>query len=179
MPVAQRLVEEHGGLISARSEGVGKGAEFEVRLPLVEPPRDAAEAAVAATAPDRSLRVLVIEDHPDVAETLAMLVEVLGHEPSVVATGAEGIRAGLAEESPPELVLCDIGLAGELDGYGVARRLRAAGVGAFLVALTGYGRDSDQRAAAEAGFDRHLTKPVSIDTLEELLAEVAATSPRQ
>ena len=180
MPVARQLVEEHGGRISAGSDGIGKGAELEVRLRLVEPPREATEAAVpASTPPHRSLRVLIIEDNPDVAEALALVVETLGHEPRVVTNGAEGIRAGLAEESPPQVVLCDIGLASELDGYGVARRLRAAGVGIYLVALTGYGRGSDQRAAAAAGFDRHLTKPVSIGTLEELLAEVAERVPRR
>jgi CheY-like chemotaxis protein len=112
----------------------------------------------------------VIEDHADAAESLAALLQLSGHEVEVAFDGAAGLE--LSRRLAPEVVLCDIGLPGAMDGYGVARALRAAPEtrSAFLIALTGYGQDEDRRLALEAGFDAHLTKPADLDALYRLLA---------
>jgi CheY-like chemotaxis protein len=118
--------------------------------------------------PSRPRRCLLIEDHVDAAESLAMLLELIGHEVAVAFDGAEGLAK--ARQLLPEVVLCDIGLP-DMDGYAVARALRAAPEtsAAFLVALTGYGDDDDRRLAVEAGFDAHLTKPADLEVLRRLL----------
>jgi CheY-like chemotaxis protein len=123
------------------------------------------------------LRVLVIEDNHDAAETLRDLLALFGHQAEIAPTGQAGID--LARRRPPNVVLCDIGLP-EMDGYAVARKLRADPQTALirLVALTGYGRESDQRRAAEAGFDVHLVKPVEPELLKRLLAGFAEGGPR-
>jgi CheY-like chemotaxis protein len=123
------------------------------------------------------LRVLVIEDNQDAADTLRDLLALFGHQAEVAATGPAGVDA--ARRWPPDVVLCDIGLP-ELDGYAVARQLRADPLTApaRLVALTGYGRESDQRQAAEAGFDVHLVKPVGPELLKRLLEGFAEGGPR-
>lgn len=119
--------------------------------------------------PLRPRRCLLIEDHVDAAESLAMLLEIIGHEVEVAFDGAAGLEKARLQR--PEVVLCDIGLPG-MDGYAVARALRAAPetASAFLIALTGYGQDEDRRLALEAGFDAHLTKPVDLEALRRLLA---------
>jgi CheY-like chemotaxis protein len=119
--------------------------------------------------PQHPRRCLLIEDHVDAAESLAMLLELIGHEVEVAFDGASGLAK--AHASSPEVVLCDIGLPG-MDGYAVARALRAAPETstAFLIALTGYGQDDDRRRALEAGFDAHLIKPVDLEALRRLLA---------
>ena len=118
--------------------------------------------------PPRPRRCLLIEDHVDAAESLAMLLELAGHQVEVAFDGAGGLEK--ARSLRPEIVLCDIGLPG-MDGYAVARALRAAPEtsSAFLIALTGYGQDDDRRRALEAGFDAHLVKPVDLDALRRLL----------
>jgi CheY-like chemotaxis protein len=115
------------------------------------------------------LRVLVVEDHKDTADSIRILLGLLGHEARVAYTGPEGVRA--AQDWRPDTVLCDIGLPG-LDGYGVARALRAnpATAGVRLLALTGYGQEEDRRRSREAGFDLHLLKPVEPDELGRVLA---------
>jgi len=120
-------------------------------------------------APQRPRRCLLIEDHVDAAESLAMLLQLIGHEVEVAFDGAGGLAK--ARSLRPEVVLCDIGLPG-MDGYAVARALRAAPEtsSAFLIALTGYGQDDDRRRALEAGFDAHLTKPADLDNLRRILA---------
>ncbi|MFY9826066.1 MAG: response regulator [Thermoanaerobaculia bacterium] len=122
----------------------------------------------------RPRRCLLIEDHVDAAESLAMLLELIGHEVEVAFDGATGLEK--ARSLRPEIVLCDIGLPG-MDGYAVARALRAAPETstAFLIALTGYGQDDDRRRALEAGFDAHLTKPADLEDLRRLLE---SDSPR-
>ncbi|MGC3999378.1 MAG: ATP-binding protein [Anaeromyxobacter sp.] len=174
LSLVKGLVELHGGTVSARSDGPGQGAEFTVRIPLAPeapaldraPPRQPAD-----TSPRR--RVLVVEDNADAAETLCEMLDVWGHEVALARDGRAGL--GLARSFRPDLILCDIGLP-ELDGYEVARAIRAdpALAGTFLVALTGYASPEDQRKAADAGFHRHLAKPVPIDVIEEVLA----TAPR-
>jgi CheY-like chemotaxis protein len=119
------------------------------------------------------LRVLVIEDNPDAAETLGDLLAMFGHQAEIAHTGADGVD--VARRRPPDVVLCDIGLP-EMDGYAVARELRADPLTApiRLVALTGYGRESDRDLAAAAGFDLHLVKPVGPEVLKLLLEGFAA-----
>jgi len=118
-------------------------------------------------------RVLVVEDNPDAAQTLAMLLDLLGHEVRVAYTGPDGVRE--AVEWCPDVVVCDIGLPG-LNGYGVARELRArpSTAQARLIALTAYGTEDDVRRAGEAGFNAHITKPANPDALIELLWPVPA-----
>ena len=115
-------------------------------------------------------RCLVIEDHEDAAESLALLLRLTGHEVEVAFDASEGLEK--ARSFHPEVVLCDIGLPGAMDGYEVARALRtdAETRSAFLIALTGYGQEDDRRRALEAGFDAHLTKPADLDALRRLLA---------
>jgi two-component system CheB/CheR fusion protein len=176
LTIVRRLVELHDGRVEAHSEGPGQGSEFTVVLPL-------AEDASADAAPERTketsnnshhhLRVLVIDDHQDSAESLRTVLLRMGHE---VATAYESGQAlQLAREFQPHVVLCDLGLP-IMDGYELARRLRdlPATSRAMLVALTGYGQREHRQRALEAGFDDHLVKPVSPDTLGELLEDAWA-----
>ena len=117
----------------------------------------------------RTRRCLVVEDNQDAADSMALLLQLSGHEVEVAYDGASGLEK--ARSFRPEVVLCDIGLPGSLDGYAVARALREEQEGPlFLIALTGYGQEEDQRRAKEAGFDVHLTKPADLDELKRLLA---------
>jgi PAS domain S-box-containing protein len=169
LAVVKGLVEAHGGTIAAASAGPGQGAQFTVRLPLGSEP-----AALTETPPHPALtggphRVLVIEDQRDAADSLRLLLELLGHEARVAYSGPAGIREAVAFR--PEVVISDIGLPG-LDGYGVARALRAdpATARARLIALTGYGSEEDRRRGAEAGFDHYLVKPADPVELQRVLA---------
>src|SRR5207248_1059850 len=121
----------------------------------------------------RSLRILVVEDNPDSAETLRDLLELSGHQVTIAASGSEAVL--LARTARPDVVLCDIGLPG-MDGYGVARTLRrdTATANARLVALSGYAREEDRRRSQEAGFHDHLAKPVHLADLEALLSAAMA-----
>ncbi len=166
-----QLVELHGGRVEAHSEGPGRGSEFVVRLPLPAelPPVAPSAAAAAAPAAAAARRVLVVDDNADAAETLAALLQVRGYEVRVAGDGPAALAA--APQFRPEVVFLDIGLPG-MDGYAVARSLRAAPGGAALrlVALTGYGQEDDRRRSAEAGFDEHLVKPVAPEVLLRSLA---------
>jgi signal transduction histidine kinase len=169
LTLVRRLVELHGGTVEALSEGPGRGTEFVVRLPLrTAPVADGAPptAAVAAAGPRR--RILVVDDNVDAADALGELLRDYGHE---VATAHDGPRAlDQARLHRPDIVLLDISMP-EMDGYEVAKRIRGElGLGdAILVALTGYGEDRHRRLTREAGFDQHVTKPVDVSKLEELL----------
>jgi CheY-like chemotaxis protein len=160
-------MEMHGGSVRAQSAGPGAGSEFVLSIPLV--PEAACARRAASPAEPARRRVLVVEDGADMRQTLADLLRLEGHVVHVAATGREGIA--LARELRPDVVLCDIGLP-DLDGYEVARALRgdAALRTTRLVALTGYAQPEDQRRAAEAGFDRHITKPPSDQDLTAALA---------
>ena len=171
LALVKRIIEVHGGTVEASSDGAGRGALFTVRLPLEAAPT--IEAGIASSAAMvQPLRVLVIEDNPDAAETLRDALQLSGHEVEIALDGPAGIKKALAWE--PEVVICDIGLPG-MSGYEVARALRADPSldDCLLVALTGYALPEDIRMANEAGFDRHFAKPTSLGTLVETLASVA------
>jgi CheY-like chemotaxis protein len=167
LTVARTLVSMHGGTIEASSGGAGKGSEFVVRLPLAPGAAERSRGAPPAVAADRRRRILLIEDLEDNRTILRAALEQMGHEVLVTADGVSGAERAI--EQGPEVVVIDIGLPGR-DGYEVARRIRAARGGqVLLVALTGYGQPEDRRAALEAGFDVHLTKPVELATLAEVI----------
>jgi PAS domain S-box-containing protein len=167
LALVKGLVELHGGTVEARSEGPGRGSEFVVRLPLAEVPVVPAEEAAAPAGPP--LRVLVIEDLRDAADSLRILLEAKGYQVRVANSGPEGLKA--ARAAPFDVVLCDVGLPG-LTGLEVARALRAGPhtAAARLIAVTGYGTEEDRRLALESGFDEHLTKPVALEALLRVLA---------
>jgi two-component system CheB/CheR fusion protein len=171
LTVVRRLVELHGGQIEARSEGPGRGSEFIVRLPAVPVSEGDEPAGRPSSEIVPSARVLVVEDNPDAAESLQMLLELFGHRVRVVHDGPAAIDAVRAEA--PDLALVDIGLPG-MNGYEVARHLREQpGLErTTLVALSGYGRDEDKQRAIAAGFHLHLTKPIDADRLQALLADL-------
>ncbi|HEY6922047.1 MAG TPA: response regulator [Steroidobacteraceae bacterium] len=181
LALVQRLVEMHGGSVTAHSDGPGRGSEFVIRLPLVlaEPiatddqqlnTLSAVEPSMMnaeATTPTQR-RILVADDNNDALESLATLLQLSGHEVYTAPNGAVALES--AEQHRPEVALLDIGMP-KLDGYEVARRIRAQPWGAriTLVALTGWGQDSDRRRSQEAGFDSHLVKPLDLDKLTDLL----------
>jgi PAS domain S-box-containing protein len=173
LALVKGLIEQHGGEVKAESDGPGCGSRFTLRLPRSSEPEPEAR-----TEPEPSLRVsrriLVIEDHADAAESLKLLLEMSGHEVETASDGRSGLVTAL--QFRPDVVLCDIGLPHGMDGYTVARSIRAAEDGhrPYLVALTGYGQSEDQRLAHEAGFDRHLTKPVDLLVLERVLEELGS-----
>ncbi len=168
LTLVRRLVEMHGGSVRARSEGISRGSEFEVRLPLMQPQAAVAQAPQRAPQTARK-RLLLIEDNPDIGETLRDLLQIFGHRVDLAGDGLRGVQLALATK--PDAALVDIGLPG-IDGYEVARRLRATDPGKqiLLVALTGYGRPEDRDRALESGFDAHLVKPVDPEELNALLA---------
>jgi PAS domain S-box-containing protein len=169
LALAKGLVEQHGGSIEASSRGLDCGSEFIVRLPLDLSDPEAVEQAPEPAAAARH-RVLIIEDNVDAAQSLKELLELQGHEVSVAHDGYDGLAK--ARELRADLVLCDIGLPG-MDGYEVARAFRADDAlrGAHLIALSGYALPEDLQRAAEAGFDRHVAKPLTLGKLEQLLGK--------
>lgn len=171
LSIVHNLVERHGGTVTVHSDGPDTGSEFVVRLPACEPERAPAlaEEAQVAGAPKNAVRVLVVDDNPDAAEMLATALALRGHDVRVAHDGPEALR--IATEEPPTLALLDIGLP-VMDGYELAARLKELpGLdGVRLVAVTGYGQESDKRRSLEAGFHEHLVKPVDIDLLEELIS---------
>jgi CheY-like chemotaxis protein len=169
LALVKGLVELHGGTVSAFSQGVGQGAEFVVRLPLARAEPEGGGSAGAAPGQGRPLRVLVIEDNPDTAESLRWLLTLAGDEVAVAHTGRAGLEAARAFR--PDAVVCDIGLPGGMDGYAVARALRADPelFGVTAVALSGYGQEEDKRKSRQAGFDHHLTKPAPPEELQRVL----------
>jgi CheY-like chemotaxis protein len=176
LAVVKSLVELHGGSVSAHSEGQGRGSSFTVRLPRLpghaQLPKQERKYADQRSR-GRALKVLIVDDNVDAAQTLALLVEAHGHE-AWVEHGSQAALEQAATE-PPDVCLLDIGLP-ELDGNGLAQRLRTLPQtsGAVLVAITGYGQDHDRKQARSAGFDHHFVKPVDIAQLSSLLSAIAA-----
>jgi PAS domain S-box-containing protein len=182
LTLSETLVQLHGGTITAHSAGAGQGSEFVVRLPL--PARSqrkptAASAGATRKAARTRRRILVVDDARDSLFILAKLLEALGQEVYTASSGAAALE--VARRERPDIVISDIAMA-DMDGYELARRLRRESgfEQLVLVALTGFGQEGDRQRADEAGFDRHLVKPVSLETLEQLLSAVpsrAASGP--
>ena len=174
LTVVKKLVELHGGSVSAHSEGPGLGSEFTVRFPASSRPDGPAPGPNGA-GPNRraTARVLVVDDNVDTARGMARLLKLNGHEVRAVHSGPDAIEA--ARSFRPEFVLLDIGLPG-MDGYKVAATLRGedSGKGAVIVAVSGYGQEDDRRKSLEAGIDHHLVKPVDLDDLIAFLAGARA-----
>jgi PAS domain S-box-containing protein len=171
LTLVQKLVEMHGGSVTAASDGPGKGSEFSVRLPALE------ESAAEETRPPEPLprtdrqgaRVLIVDDNIDTVTALARILQLLGHDVQLAYDGPTALD--VARGHRPEIVLLDIGLPG-MDGYEVVKRLRGEEFckNALIIATSGYGQDQDRRRSLEAGFDHHLVKPVDFDTLMNLFA---------
>ncbi len=176
LTLVKRLVELHHGTVEARSEGPGKGSEFVVRLPLTArvTPLPSTPAPVQAQA-FTPRRILIVEDSEDVRENLKAYLEDSGHEVLVAVDGLEGVRTAI--ELRPDVSLVDVGLPG-IDGYELARRVRvdSGGRNLYLVALTGYGGPDAKAKALAAGFDVHLTKPINVDELSDVVGR-ARVSP--
>jgi signal transduction histidine kinase len=198
LALVQRLVQMHQGEVTAASEGPGRGSEFVIRLPrlraelgpvearpqlqappIPEAPSGAEVAAVVAplvgaNAARLARRILIADDNNDALESLATLLQLSGHEVFTATNGGTALQS--AERHLPEVALLDIGMP-MLDGYEVARRIRAQAWGQriTLVALTGWGQDSDRRRSREAGFDSHLVKPLDLETLTDLLARLPSS----
>jgi PAS domain S-box-containing protein len=170
LALVRRLTEMHGGRVEALSEGIGKGSSFSVRLPLHASQVAAPKARGREHSSIDSLRVLVVDDNKDAAESLAMLLRTAGAEVHVAHNGPAALEHFASRE--PHVVLLDIGMP-DMDGCEVARRLRelAPAERVALVALTGWGQDEDRRRVREAGFDHHLVKPVDLASLQALLAK--------
>jgi PAS domain S-box-containing protein len=171
LSLVKRLVDLHGGEVRASSAGPGRGAEFLIRLPVEPEPAALSEMPTAPRPAGKRLRILVVEDSRDAADSLKMLLELYGYEVVVAYSRPDGVER--TEAWRPNVVLCDIGLPG-LDGYGVASELRRKSftAKARLIAVTGYGSEEDRRRSQEPGFHAHLTKPVDPAILEMLLADV-------
>jgi len=172
LTLVRSLVEMHGGGVRAHSGGPGQGSEFVVRLPLLAGRRAAGSGPGAGGRPIESSarRILVVDDNGDAADSLAMLLRLMGNDVRTAPDGPAALEAARAYR--PDVVLLDLGLPG-MSGYEVCRRLREGHFanGPLVVALTGYGQDEDRRRTREAGFDRHLVKPVNPDELRGVLAE--------
>jgi CheY-like chemotaxis protein len=172
LTLVRTLVEMHGGTVHAASEGVGKGSRFVVRLPLQQasPGQQPAPRAQAWDNVGR-LQILVVDDNRDAANTLGMLLTMLGSDVEVVYGGAAALRA--CENKRPDVVFLDLGMP-QMDGYEVARLLRRMphGDAVRIVALSGWGQERDRSETAAAGFDHHLIKPVDIGALQYVLTTV-------
>lgn len=178
LSLVRRLAELHGGSATAASNGAGQGSTFTVRLPLavtlpVLPDKQDATPA----APEHHFRVLVVDDNIDAADTLAAVLDMMGHATQVANDGAQALA--VAPQFAPDVVFLDIGLPG-MSGYDVARALRQTPAGAqlVLVALTGWGAENDRSLSSAAGFDHHLTKPANLQAIAELLATLSLSHHR-
>jgi PAS domain S-box-containing protein len=167
LSVVKRIVEMHGGQVKGASAGLGKGSSFEIRLPLVEREHKPAPSSAAAHVAPR--RILVVDDNEDSARSLAMILEFESHQVESVYSSQQALER--VESFAPDVVLLDIGLP-DLDGYEVARRIRALpqAAGIHLIALSGYGQTEDKEHSRQVGFDGHLTKPVDFGLLQLALA---------
>jgi CheY-like chemotaxis protein len=175
LSLVQKLVELHGGTVEGRSAGLGQGSEFVVRLPALSPARESILPIETETQSTHTSRVLVVDDNMDAADMLVMMLQMFGHQVQAAYTGETALER--AVEYQPDVVLLDIGLP-DMDGYEVARLLRQQPQtkDVWLLAMTGYGQNSDRQRSEEAGFDHHLVKPVEPQKLRDLLAALAEQS---
>ncbi len=179
LALVRDLVKRHGGSVEAHSEGLGKGSTFTVRLPRAArhdlPAQAAASEAQPACAEEGGRRVLIVDDNVDAAETLAMMLGLLGHDTRQAHDGPDALR--VAQAYQPDLIFMDIGLPG-LTGHEVVARMRGelGMTDAYIVALSGYGTEEDRRKSFESGFDTHLVKPLDPSQLPQLLSGAARTA---
>ncbi|HWQ88905.1 MAG TPA: PAS domain S-box protein [Desulfitobacteriaceae bacterium] len=173
LAIVKGMAELHGGSVSVHSEGLGKGTELTIRLPLtaIETGKNEQESKTGGLAAC-SFRILIIDDIPDIIEILSSLLRYLGHTVATALSGPEGISK--AKEFRPEVLICDVGLPG-MNGYEVAQRFCCDKEleDTFLIALSGYAQQEDRQRAKEAGFKKYLVKPVNLETLEQTLAEIS------
>jgi CheY-like chemotaxis protein len=177
LTLVQRIVTLHGGRVEARSEGTGKGSEFIVRLPMLEPD-DLRPPTAHSGQPDLAApfveahrrTILVVDDNLDSAETLAQLLVIMGNSVHIAHDGPQAIE--LTATKQPDVIFLDIGLPG-MSGYETARRIRnqPSAKRSLMIALTGLGRDDDRRRSLDAGFDHHLVKPLHHEQLLALLTQ--------
>jgi CheY-like chemotaxis protein len=174
LTVVKSLVTMHGGDVSAHSEGRGRGSKFVVRLPGVTGTAKPGEASVTVMATKtRQKRVLVVDDNVDFAEMLAEALGALGYRAAIAHDAAEALK--VAQEFVPHIALVDIGLP-VMDGYELAGHLRGQRPDLKLLAITGYGQESDRQRARAAGFHEHMTKPVELTNLYRLLDDLAGAT---
>jgi CheY-like chemotaxis protein len=169
----KKLVDMHGGTLQAHSAGIGQGSEFEVRLPItLEPPEPLpCKPSVDEALTTQPRRILVVDDNRDSAASLAMLLELRGHQTHTAHDGLEAVQAAAAFK--PDVMLLDLGLP-KLNGYEAAHKIREQpwGKNIELIALTGWGQEDDRQKSRDAGFSAHLVKPVHLDALMKLLASL-------
>jgi CheY-like chemotaxis protein len=172
LTLVRRLVDLHGGSVSVASAGLGRGSEFTVRLPLLVGASSSPTTASGAGQPPSHLKVLIVDDNRDSADSLATLLNLTGNHTMTAYDGLEG--EATMGSFRPDVALLDIGLP-KVSGYELARRIRSQpwGKDVLLIALTGWGQDQDRHKSKEAGFDHHLVKPVDFNALSELLNERA------
>jgi PAS domain S-box-containing protein len=177
LSLVRGLVTLHGGSVEARSDGPGCGSEFTVRLPAGTPVEELADIEEDGDAPvaGAGMKILVVDDNRDAADTCAALLELSGHHVQTAYTGRRALE--LAETFRPHALLMDIGLP-DFDGYQLAAKIRAApwGRAIILIAVTGWGQEEDRRRALDAGCDHHLTKPIAAETVESLLQSLQPAS---
>ena len=176
LTMVKSFAEMHGGSVTVESDGPGAGTTFKVKLPLRQATPSPASAIsppmIGPTLPTRSLRILVVDDNTAAADLLSVLIKAMGHTVSTAYDGAQAIE--VANGLKPEVVIMDIGMP-VMNGYEAARtmRLQSWANKAMLIALTGWGQDEDRRRATEAGFDRHIVKPIEPEDIERLIRTVA------
>ncbi|MBY0494492.1 MAG: PAS domain S-box protein [Cyanobacteria bacterium] len=171
LSLVKRIVEMHGGTVTARSEGLGLGSEFVVRMPAIDGPRQVMETAPVANGAPARRKILVVDDNADAAESLAALLSISGHETRMAHDGPEALQQ--AERFHPDIVFLDIGMP-TLDGHETAKLIRRQpwGKDMVLVALTGWGQTEDRRRSKDAGFNHHLVKPADPAVVEKLLSSI-------
>lgn len=172
LTLVKSLVESHGGTVEVRSDGLGRGSEFVVSLPVAAAGPESPAPVAETPARPAARRILVVDDNRDAADSMATILELTGHATRTAYGGLETLSA--AAEFRPDVILMDLGMP-KLSGYGAARWIRNQpwGAGLTLVALTGWDQDDDRLKTKGAGFDRHLVKPVAFATLSKLLAELS------